>query len=124
MTKYLPGDHVVIFNDMRYEVGLVTNVRKKKNSVAGYDVRTERGSAIPIIPVGKSRTGIYIDPILTEVWRNSGSTTNMYIDKKFGHTRANYNNQIQSRVDGDDGKVGHFEKYNDFVFPTIGARSY
>jgi hypothetical protein len=28
------------------------------------------------------------------------------------------------RIDGDDGKVGNFEKYNDLIFPTIGARSY
>lgn len=126
MTKYLPGDHVVIFNDNRHEVGLVTNVRKRKNAVAGYDVRTERGSALPIVPIGKSKskTALYIDAEMTDIWRQSGGTTNLYIDKNVGHTRANYSNTIALRLDGDDGKVGHFEKYHDFIFPTIGARSY
>lgn len=124
MSKYVQGDHVVILNEGRYEIGLVTNVRKKKNAIVGYDIRTERGSGLPLVTVSKSRTGTYIDPQMTQMWLDNGGFTHMYVDKNLGHTRANYSSHVQMRLDGDDGKVGHFEKYNDLIFPTIGARSY
>lgn len=129
MSKYVVGSYVVVHNDGRNEIGLVTNVRRKKNQVSGYDVRTERGSGLPIVQVDKPKNTYYIDSTLTEVWNsantNTLNATNLRMTK-VGHTRANmsYNVEANARIDGDSGKVGHYEKYHDFIFPTIGPRSY
>ena len=54
----------------------------------------------------------------------------MWIHKRDGHTRANYSKDIKLRYDGQSQEqegqliVGQFEKYNDFVFPTQGPRSF
>jgi len=129
MSKYVVGDHVVVNNDGRFEVGLVTNVRKKKNQVIGYDVRTERGSGLPIVQVDKRKTTYWIDSRMSAAWNNEHpnqlDATNLRMTK-VGHTRWNmsYYAESYARIDGDSGKVGHYEKYNDFIFPTIGPRSY
>ena len=124
MSKFNVGDKVVVNNDTRLEIGLITNLRKKKNVTAGYDIRTERGSALILVPVDKPKSIFFIDSHLTRVWLENGGTNNMYIDSNFGHTRANYNASIDLLPDGINGNVGHYEKRCDFVYPTIGARSY
>jgi len=129
MSKYVVGSYVVVNNDGRYEVGLVTNVRRKKNQIVGYDVRTERGSGLPIVQVDKHKTTYWIDSRMTDAWNaehpNQLDATNLRMTK-VGHTRSNmsYDVEANARIDGDSGKVGHYEKYHDFIFPTIGARSY
>jgi len=57
------------------------------------------------------------------MWLDNGGVTNMYIDKSVGHTRANYNPSLT--LEPDSGwEMGQFEKYNDMLFPVIGARSW
>ena len=46
---YTEGNIVVMRIEDKNHVGIVTNVRKKKNQILGYDVRSERGGGYCII---------------------------------------------------------------------------
>ena len=54
---------------------------------------------------------------LTQIWTNTGGDNNMWVDRSLGHTIANYSPELELNE-------FHFEKNNDFVFKTIGPRSY
>ena len=127
--KYKVGDHVVVRNYDRHEIGVVTNKRTSKGTASSgktvaYDIRTERGSALPIVCVDKNRANITIDSKLTDSWVGSDSDTSLHVHKNVGHLRANYSPDIIRSLDGDNGKIGHYEKANDFIFNVQGARSY
>ena len=129
MANYKVNDLVVIRNYDRIEVGVVTNKRTvKSNDVAGkitgYDIRTERGSALPTVGVDRKKSNITIDSELTALWLTNGGTSNLHVHKNVGHTRANYRSDMQLWLEGDNGKPGHYEKANDFIFNVQGARSY
>jgi len=135
---YYEGDKVVVRSrtwagEERYDVGIVTNVNaagKKLNSKRSYDIRTERGSGLIYTSVDEPKSNQTIITSVTNAWLKNGGTNNMFIHKKHGHTRGNYAQGIELRYDGQTGDKGqillvnHFEKYNDFVFPTQGPRSF
>lgn len=137
MAKYQVNDKVVFKYEGTNQIGVITNVRTAKTG-GGYDIRSEKGSAfvmVPVDPTGNGqkatfrRTYAYIDSALTDVWNNSDSTTNLHVNKNVGHTRANYSENVKLRIDGtfEEGStllVGHFEKYNNFIFPPQGPRSF
>jgi len=114
----------------KYEVGMITNKRYATNLTSTtYDIRTEAGTALIYTSVDEPKSRQTIVSSITEAWLEDGGSNNMWIHKRDGHTRANYSNDIKLRYDGQDNKegtlvVGQFEKYNDFVFPTQGPRSY
>jgi hypothetical protein len=124
MSKYTVGDKVVVNSDGKLEIGIITNARKKKNIVAGYDVRTERGSALILVPVDKPKSSFFIDSNATSIWVNGGGTNFMHVNPNFGHTRANYNPSIDLLPSDVDNAMGHYERRNDFTYPAIGARSF
>ena len=129
MSNYKVNDLVVIRNYDRIEVGVVTNKRPVKSNnvagkIAGYDVRTERGSALPVVGVVRKKSNITIDSVLTETWLQNGGTSNLHVHKNVGHTRSNYRADMVLWLEGDDGKPGHYEKANDFIFNVQGARSF
>ena len=122
---YVPGDKVVVRAWGKNEIGLITNVRKKKNQILGYDLRTERGSAYCVVSVDKPETksSISINSTLTAIWHMSvdegnSERTNLYLDKSLGHSTANFN---RTTCRPDD---RHYEKCMDFSFPVQGARSF
>ena len=134
MVEYDVNDKVVFqFNDVN-ELAVVTNVRRHKNTVTGYDIRSEKGSGYSLVPVDKRRrkgTPDYpvIDSAMTVVWnkaveKGEAKETNLFAKEGWGHTRANFSENINLRFDGDGGGMGHLEKKNDFVFPTQGPRSF
>ena len=137
MAKYQVNDKVVFKYEGTNQIGVITNVRTAKTG-GGYDIRSEKGSAyvmVPVDPTGNGqkatfrRTYAYIDSALTDVWNDSDSTTNLHVNKNVGHTRANYSENVDLRIDGTFDKdnrlrVGHFEKYNNFIFPPQGPRSF
>ena len=92
---YVPGDKVVVRAWGKNEIGLITNVRKKKNQILGYDLRTERGSAYCVVTVDKPE-----------------------MDKSLGHSTANFD---RTTCRPDDRQ---YEKCMDFSFPVQGARSF
>ena len=55
-VAYTEGNIVVFRNDDKYNVGIVTNVRKKKNQLLGYDIRSERGGAYTLVQVDKEKS--------------------------------------------------------------------
>ena len=121
---YVPGDLVVVRAWGKNEIGLITNVRKKKNQILGYDLRTEKGSAYCVVTVDKpeDKSSISINSTLTAVWHmavdnDDSEPTNLYLDKRDGHTTANFGLQVRY----DD---RHWEKCADFSFPVQGARSF
>ena len=117
-VAYTEGNIVVFRNDDKYNVGIVTNVRKKKNQLLGYDIRSERGGAYTLVQVDKEKSKYSINSELTAVFlQNTDTPTKMYIDKSLGHTRANYNDDIEMTID-------HYEKCADFSFPVVGPRSF
>ena len=129
MSNYKVNDLVVIRNYDRIEVGVVTNKPPVKSNnvagkIAGYDVRTERGSALPVVGVDRKKSNITIDSVLTETWLQNGGTSNLHVHKNVGHTRSNYRADMVLWLEGDDGKPGHYEKANDFIFNVQGARSF
>jgi hypothetical protein len=119
-----------------------------------YDIRTEGGSAFIYTSVDEPKSKQTISSPFTNAWIADGGSNNMWIHKRDGHTRANYSENVELRFDGESSKakaeaaknevvkidqpkndenkvktlppllVGQFEKYNDFVFPTQGPRSY
>ena len=121
--RYNVGENVVFKYDDHYEVGLVTNVRTNKGKVLGYDIRSEKGSGHLIVPVDSKKAAITIDSDVTAIWTNNGGTSNLHVDKSIGHTRANFSPSIPLYIDSGEA-MGHYEKYNDMLFPVIGARSW
>ena len=122
---YVPGDKVVVRAWGKNEIGLITNVRKKKNQILGYDLRTEKGSAYCIATVDKpeKKSSISINSTVTAAWHiavdnGDSKSTNLYLDKRDGHTTANFD---RSTCHFDDRQ---FEKCADFSFPVQGARSF
>ena len=136
VAKYLPGDKVVVrtkyykSDESNLQVALVTNVNPSgKMNKRTYDVRTEAGSGMIQVSVDDKKSNQTIVSSITEAWIANGGTNNMFIHKKHGHTRANYASDIKLRADGEDMDsdsltLGHYEKYNNFVFPTQGPRSF
>jgi hypothetical protein len=120
-----------------YEVGVITGKSKTKDSIVGYYVRSEKGSGYSLVPVDKKRRKgnpdyPVIDSAMTAAWNNAvdkgeATKTNLFAKDGVGHTRHNYSDKIVSeglRFDGEGGGMGHMEKRNDFIFPTIGPRSF
>ena len=135
MKKYEIDDKVVFKYEGTNQIGVVTNVRIQKKG-GGYDIRSEKGSGFVMVPVDPKGNGekakymreyAYIDSKLTDAWNDSDSTTNLYVNKNIGHTRANYGENVKLRVDGQEAgysTVGHYERYNDYLFPPQGPRSF
>ena len=134
MVEYEVNDKVVFrFNDVN-EVAVVTNVRRHKKTITGYDIRSEKGSGYIIVQVDANLTTRQrnkrveyplIDANLTANWIGSDSETNLFAKENLGHTRQNFPKGMPLFLDGEGpGKVQHFEKRNDFLFPTQGPRSY
>ena len=138
VPKYQVGDKVVVRTKgwdgtgEKLQVGLITNVHvagKKLNSKRSYDIRTEAGSGLIYTSVDEPKSRQSIISSITNAWVSNGGTNNMFIHKKHGHTRGNYIAGTKLRADGEEmssesSTLGHFEKYNDFVFPTQGPRSF
>tara|TARA_R100001443_G_C3228417_1_gene147747 strand:+ start:56 stop:475 length:420 start_codon:yes stop_codon:yes gene_type:complete len=134
--RYHPGDKVVVRSkyykseESKLEVALVTNVNPAgKLNKRTYDVRTEAGSGMIQVSVDDKKSNQTIVSSITEAWIANGGTNNMFIHKKHGHTRANFASDIKLRADGEEMEsessvLGHYEKYNNFVFPTQGPRSF
>jgi len=135
----------------KYEVGMITNVRYATQlTKKTYDIRTEGGTGLIYTSVDEPKSRQTIISNITEAWLGDGGTNNMWIHKRDGHTRANYIEGMELRFDGQSGDkkkavtdteikvetkveakkgqlplvVGQFEKYNDFLFPTQGPRSF
>jgi len=149
VVNYHPKDLVVVktiewTGEVKYEIAMITNVNYATQlTTKTYDMRTEKGSGYIYVPVdGKKKCKQYIDSLLTEAWIAGGGSNNMWIHKRDGHTRANYVDSVELRYDGESSKiktgvvskeevksvpplvVGQFERYNNFVFPTQGPRSF
>jgi len=136
VAKYNEGDTVVVKNtlwsgEVKYAVGLVTNVRPAgKMNQRTYDIRTEEGSGLIMVTVDEKKSTQTIRSSITDALIESGHENNMFIHRKHGHTRANYSKNIKLRYDGQANEkgssmiLGHFEKYNNFVFPCQGPRSF
>ena len=120
--RYEVGEFVVFKHehDGSNQVGLVTN-RKTKKGVTTYDLRSEKGSGIVMATVDNNKSAYTINSRLTYIFQNNDGKTNMFVDKNLGHTVASYAEYIQLT---DDYPINHFERSNDFVFKTIGPRSY
>jgi len=131
------GDLVVVKStdwdkNVKYEVGMVTNVRYATQlTKKTYDIRTEAGTALIYTGVDEPKSKQTIVSSVTDAWIENGGSNNMWIHKRDGHTRSNYSKNIKLRYDGQSNEsqdsvllVGQFEKYNDFVFPTQGPRSF
>ena len=134
-VNYHMGDLVVVKStdwdkNVKYEVGMVTNIRYATQlTKKTYDLRSEAGTALTYTGVDEPKSNQTIVSSITDAWIANGGTNNMYIHKRDGHTRCNYAKDIKLRPDGEGSKsgnllVGHFEKHNDFVFPTQGPRSF
>jgi hypothetical protein len=135
-VKYYPGDKVVVrtkyykSDESKLQVALVTNVNPAgKLNKRTYDVRTEAGSGMIQVSVDDKKSNQTIVSSITEAWIANGGTNNMFIHKKHGHTRANFASDIKLRADGEEMEsessvLGHYEKYNNFIFPTQGPRSF
>ena len=112
---------------------MITNIHYPTQlTKKSYDIRTEAGAGLLYVPVdGNKKCKQYISSVVTKAWIENGGTNNMWIHKRDGHTRANYSNNVKLRYDGQTTEekgsvllVGQFEKYNNFVFPTQGPRSF
>ncbi len=134
MVEYEVNDKVVFrFNDVN-EVAVVTNVRRHKNAITGYDIRSEKGSGYVIVQVDANLTTRQrnkrveyplIDSKLTAAWIGSDSETNLFAKENVGHTRQNFTKDMILVLDGEaGGGVQHLERHNDLIFPTQGPRSF
>ena len=130
---YETNDKVIFKYKGEFQVGVITGKSKSKDSVTGYYIRSERGSAYSLVPVDKKRRKGYdyavIDSAMTAAWnkaveKGEAKETNLFAKDGWGHTRANYNPDINLRMDGELQDIGHIEKRNDFIFPTQGPRSF
>jgi len=129
--------------DVKYEIGMITNVRYATQlTKKTYDIRTEAGTGLIYTSVDEPKSRQTIVSSITNAWIADGGSNNMWIHNRDGHTRANYSENVELRYDGQSSKiktgvvsdnevkstpplvVGQFEKYNDFVFPTQGPRSF
>ena len=118
---YNLGDHVVVRIVDIYQVAIVTNIHSRKNTIVGYDVRSEKGSGYCIVSVDKPKDTYSINSTLTAVWKqNTDTPTNLAFNRHIVHTRANYGEIIRKKLEVDR----HYEKYNDFSCPVIGDRSW
>lgn len=129
MQQFEVNDKVVFRYNGVNQIAVVTNIRKIKNSPIMYDLRAENGSGHIIVPVDKKKSNPVIDAHLTAAWVGNGGETNLYVNKNLGHTRANYGENVEIRIDGelrDNSRlwIGQIEKYNDFHFPCQGPRSF
>ena len=134
MVEYEVNDKVVFrFNDVN-EIAVITNVRRHKNTVTGYDIRSEKGSGYVLVQVDANLTTRQrnkrveyplIDSKLTTAWIGSDSETNLFAKENVGHTRQNFNKDMVLVLDGEaGGGVQHFKRHNDLIFPTQGPRSF
>ena len=134
MVEYEVNDKVVFrFNDVN-EVAVITNVRRHKKIITGYDIRSEKGSGYVLVQVDVNLTTRQrnkrveyplIDSKLTAAWIGSDSETNLFAKENIGHTRQNFTKDMILVLDGEaDGGVQHFERHNDLIFPTQGPRSF
>ena len=134
MVEYEVNDKVVFrFNDVN-ELAVVTNVRRHKNTVTGYDIRSEKGSGYVLVQVDANLTTRQrnkrveyplIDSKLTAAWIGSDSETNLFAKENVGHTRQNFPKGMTLFLDGEGpGGIQHFERHNDLIFPTQGPRSF
>tara|TARA_R100000005_G_C4903151_1_gene144364 strand:+ start:40 stop:459 length:420 start_codon:yes stop_codon:yes gene_type:complete len=134
-VNYHVGDKVVVrtrtwSGEEKLQVAMVTHVRYATQlTKKTYDLRSEAGTALTYTGVDEKKSNQTIVSSITDAWIANGGTNNMYIHKKHGHTRANFASNIKLRADGEDMDsdslvLGHFEKHNDFVFPTQGPRSF
>ena len=134
MVKYEINDKVVFRYNNVNEVAVVTDVRRHKKVITGYEIRSEKGSGYVIVQVDVNLTTRQrnkrteypiIDSKLTAAWNGSDSETNLWAKENIGHTRQNFSKNIAVSFDGEnEGLVQHIEKRNDMLFPTQGARSY
>jgi hypothetical protein len=134
--RYETNDKVILKYKGEFQVGVITGKSKTKDSILGYYVRSEKGSAYSLVPVDKKRRKGYdypvIDSAMTAAWNKAvevgdATPTNLWAKDNVGHTRHNYSSDIIEkglRFDGEGGTMGHMEKRNDFTFPTVGPRSF
>jgi hypothetical protein len=134
MVEYEVNDKVVFrFNDVN-EVAVITNVRRHKKIITGYDIRSEKGSGYVLVQVDVNLTTRQrnkrveyplIDSKLTAAWIGSDSETNLFAKENVGHTRQNFTKDMVLVLDGEaGGGVQHLERHNDLIFPTQGPRSF
>lgn len=131
MKTYEIGDTIIFKLDNVYQVGIVTAVNVSKKTRTTYDIRSEKGSGYIYVPVDKPineylNTFAVIDSVLTEKLKDKVSNR-MHVDKNIGHTRANFNKELDLHIDGTHKNslfIQQYEKYNNFVFPCIGPRSW
>jgi len=134
MVEYEVNDRVVFGYNNVNEVAVVTNVRRHKNNITGYDIRSEKGSGYIIVQVDANLTTRQynkrveyplINSKLTAAWIGSDSDTNLFAKEGVGHTRQNFSKSMPIYLDGESGGgIQHFEKHNDLLFPTQGPRSF
>jgi|TARA_R100001015_G_C4495637_1_gene71800 hypothetical protein len=131
--RYETNDKVIFKYKGEFQVGVITGKSKSKDSIVGYYIRSEKGSAYSLVPVDKKRRKGYdyavIDSAMTAAWnkaveKGEAKETNLFAKDGWGHTRANFDPSIKLRFDGEKGDMGHIEKRNDFIFPTQGPRSF
>ena len=134
MVEYEVNDKVVFqFNNVN-EIAVITNIRRHKNTVTGYDIRSEKGSGYVLVQVDANLTTRQrnkrveyplINSKLTAAWIGSDSESNLFAKENVGHTRQNFNKDMVLMLDGEgSGGVQHFERHNDLIFPTQGPRSF
>ena len=134
MKRYEIDDKVVFRTQGVAQVGVITNVRGVDKKVF-YDLRSEAGSGFLLVPVDKaknkySESYAIIDSNLTDTWNAAADVepTKLFAKDGLGHTRANYAENIELWLDGENVSpnvsVQQIEKRNDFIFPTQGPRSF
>lgn len=74
---YNPGNKVIIRNDNKFEVGIVTaKYQANKSRGENFDVRTERGSVYAHITIDNDKSSFTISSVLTEKLIRSKTITN------------------------------------------------
>jgi hypothetical protein len=117
---YVEGDIVVLRVEDTNQIGIVTAVNKIKNRIAGYSVRSEKGSGYYLCSVDNPKSSWSIDSTLTRSYQESSSRTNLLYDKRMrAHTRANYNSDLFPLNEDTQ-----WENCGDYSFPVVGARSF
>jgi hypothetical protein len=117
---YVEGDIVVLRVEDTNQIGIVTAVNKIKNRIAGYSVRSEKGSGYYLCSVDNPKSSWSIDSTLTRSYQESSSRSNLLYDKRMrAHTRANYNSDLFPLNEDTQ-----WENCGDYSFPVVGARSF